>query len=156
MKRASLELILGGPSHGRLLNRFLEDAYLERCQELSSEQQEAFLMLQVNALAGRNYIIQFRGEAVGFVSVYFFFSTRYAGRCARVEELFVQSERRMDCSVDRILSLLLMELETFGIVAVEFAMSPANPLTFALLEQGFEERPLVLFERFLGLDEDWD
>ncbi|NVK34445.1 MAG: GNAT family N-acetyltransferase [Rhodobacteraceae bacterium] len=156
MKKASIELALCGPSQGRVLEQLAAAAYREREEIMTAENREAFMMLQVNAAAGRMHVILHKGYPVGFIAVLFFYSVREAGRCAMVEEFYLVPEHRNERIAIKSLEALLIDLDSFGIVAVHAAAAFSFQLTETLQLCGFEPWSGMAYRRGLGLDEDWD
>ncbi len=117
MKR-SLDLLLGGPATGRQLLQLAEEAYRERGHPLSENQREAFKMLLVDAAMGRLYLPVYKGEPAGFVSLFFRASVADGGRIAQFEDIFLRPQFRGLGLGQRIIRLVVRDLEAFGIVAV--------------------------------------
>ncbi|MEJ8473540.1 GNAT family N-acetyltransferase [Roseibium algae] len=130
----SVELLLGGPATGRQLFDLAEAAYEERCLSFNEEQRDTFRTLLIDAAMGRAYLVRYRGESAGFVTVFYRYSVYEGGRTAQLEDMFLHPKFRGLGLGQRIIRSVLHDLEAFGLFSVQAVLHDRSDLT-RLLEQ---------------------
>jgi ribosomal protein S18 acetylase RimI-like enzyme len=83
------------------------------------------------------------GEAIGFATLYWTWSTTRAGRLAVMNDLYVTPEGRGYGTADALMTACAERARAHGALGMEWATAPDN------------HRAQAVYERFGGVREDW-
>lgn len=149
-----LEIILGGPATVRPLMELLKEACTSLGNEITSDQEDAFRALLVDAAAGRVYLPRYKGQDVGFVFVSFQHSVLEGGRIAVIDDFYLSAKWQGLGLARRILRAVHQDLESFGIPLISATLLDGSPLLPVFEEEGFNAQRCVVFKKTLWGEED--
>lgn len=143
--RANLDLILGGPAHGRILRSLAEEALAAEAAVWAKEEADALNRLLVDAGAGRIYLLNLSGEPAGFVIVLFRHSVRPAGRIAVISDFYLRQRLYSLPVARKALREILFDLDSFGISGVDAQAHPDSELAYLLEQECFKVERVRLY-----------
>lgn len=151
--RRSIEILLGGAATGRELERLLREAAAERGEPFKEGARDAFRRLLVDAAMGRIYLFRYRGEAVGYATLFFRHSIKLEGRLAVVEDFHLVPMRRGQGLAQRFVGLMDEALADFGLAWVQFCMPEQGQLEAVLELSGFRQVRTQTWQKSLADDD---
>jgi len=117
MKRA-VQLFLGGPANARQIERLMAEARKEEGQEFDDQHQDALRSLLVDASAGRAYLACRNSDPIGYLTVFFAHCTRFGGRIAVIDEIYLDVSERESNVERRLIRGCIADLDAFGVQTV--------------------------------------
>lgn len=150
----SLELVLGGPATAKPLLELLKECYRGVGKDITSEREDAFRSLLVDASAGRAYLLRYKGREVGCVLVSFQHSVLHGGRIAVIDNFYLSAKWQGLGLARWILRAVQQDLEAFGVTIVTAVLPEKSSLAQVFAGESFEATRSIFFKKNFCAEEE--